>query len=127
VKLRLQNSQSQKNTGVRLIARPEPESRDLAIATDSKANNFPFPSFRNKAVHVGLAHLPSMGIVYVKFSRRTQNFAHAPQLVGISWLEMIWRRKWGNAFSRILVSIREDGSDIGATNSQPAALKIANV
>jgi hypothetical protein len=86
VKLRLQNSQSQKNTGVRLVAEREPESADLAVATDSKANSFPFPSFRNRAVHVGLAHLPRMGIPPTDLMVRDDV---ATQM--------------GNAFSRIVV------------------------
>ena len=63
MKLGLQLSQSQKNTGLRVLAAPlMPESTDLAIVTDSKANSLPFPSFRNGAAHSGLAHLTSMEI-----------------------------------------------------------------
>jgi hypothetical protein len=73
VKLRLQESQSQKNTGDRRTMPGEPESTDLAIGTGSKANNLPFPSFLNVAAQVGLAHLPSIDVLESDLSRRSNS------------------------------------------------------
>jgi len=103
VRVKLHVSQSQKKIGAwPVLALPgfEVISPDLAVINDSDANSLPLPSFRKEARHTGLAHLPSMGILYVEFSGRIPDFAHDAQIVGTSQSEMIWRANGGRFFRR---------------------------
>ena len=100
VKVEQQMSQSQKNTGPRTafaMLVPEAMSPDLAFITTSNANNLPLPSFRNEVRHTGLAHLPSMSILYMDFFDRIPTCAMPHGLRGPEE-EMIQRRRGDRLF-----------------------------
>jgi hypothetical protein len=99
-------SQSQKNIGVRpVLVLPgfAVKSAVPALIPTSNANNLPVPSFRNEAAHTGLAHLPSMGVLCVKFSGRFPNFAHAAHIVGVLQTKDDLKKRMGEGFFAVTV------------------------